>query len=277
MRHATKTTAQSSRRLAVLAALAALLAAATPVAAQDIVTLPTRDGVTLSFLLTVPADNKPAAAAILFPGSWGHIRLRREGGQIKLGEGNFLVRSRQLFAGGGVITAVVDTPSDQPQGMEDRFRLGDKHAADIAHVVAELKRRFPDTPVFLVGTSRGSVSAAAAGRALGDSVDGVVLTASMTVAARSGPGLSGFDYSKINTPVLLMHHTEDGCAYTPYRDARSIAQARQYPLISVSGGKPAISDPCEAFSAHGFLGKEPETVEAMVNWMLKKPYRENIN
>ena len=161
--------------------------------------------------------------------------------------------------------------------MEDWFRLGDKHAEDIARVVAELKRRFPGVPVFLVGTSRGSVSAAATGRALGDAVTGVVLTSSMTVAARSGPGLSGFDYSTIKTPVLLMHHTEDSCANTPYRDARNIAQARKYPLISVTGGKPATSDPCEAFSAHGFLGKEPEAVEAMVNWMLKKPYRDNIN
>ena len=108
-------------------------------------------------------------------------------------------------------------------------------------------------------------------------VSGVVLTSSVTVAARSGPGLSGFDYAQIKAPVLLMHHTEDSCTYTPYRDARSIAQAQRYPLISVTGGKPASSDPCEAFSAHGFLGKEPETVEAMVNWMLKKPYRDNIN
>ena len=218
---------QTLRRLATLMALGATASLAV---AQEIVTLPTREGATQSFLLTAPADNKPAAAAILFPGSWGHIRLRREDGAIKLNAGNFLVRSRQLFVDGGVVTAVVDTPSDQPQGMEDWFRLGDKHAEDIARVVAELKRRFPGVPVFLVGTSRGSVSAAATGRALGDAVTGVVLTSSMTVAARSGPGLSGFDYSTIKTPVLLMHHTEDSCANTPYRDARNIAQTRKYPL-----------------------------------------------
>lgn len=274
MRDAPQTPLQVLNRLA---ALATFMAAASLVAAQELVTLPTRESVTQSFLLTPPDNGQPAAAAILFPGSWGHIRLRRENGAIKLGEGNFLVRSRQMFVDAGVTTAVLDTPSDQPQGMQDWFRLGDKHAADIAKVVDELKRRFPGVPVFLVGTSRGSVSAAAVARALGDSVSGVVLTSSMTTAARSGPGLSGFDYATIKTPVLLMHHTEDSCAYTPYRDARRIAQAQHYPLISVSGGKPATSDPCEAFSAHGFLGKEPETVEAMVNWMLKKPFRDNIN
>ena len=274
MRHAPKTTLQVLSRLATMAALFAM---ASVVAAQELVTLPTRDGVTQSFLLTVPATGTPAAAAVLFAGSEGRIRLRSEKGSIRFNEGNFLVRSRQWFVDGGVVTAVVDTPSDQPQGMADWFRLGDKHAADIARVVAELKTRFPGIPVFLVGTSRGSVSAAATGRTLGDAVSGVVLTSSVTVAARSGPGLSGFDYATIKAPVLLMHHTEDACAYTPYRDARGIAQAQRYPLISVTGGNPATSDPCEAFSAHGFLGKEPETVEAMVNWMLKKPYRSTID
>ena len=239
-------------------------------------TLPTREGVTQSFLLSTPAD-KPGAVAVLFPGGSGSIRLRMEGGGIQFGEGNFLVRSRQLFVERGVAAAVMDSPSDQPQGMDDWFRLGDKHAADIATVVADLKKRFDNAPVFLVGTSRGSISAAATGRVLGDSVSGIVLTSTVYLAAKSGPGLSGFDYSKISAPVLLVHHAEDSCFVTPLREAKKLAESRGYPLISVTGGKPATSDPCEAFSAHGYLGKEGETVEAMVNWMLKKPYRSNID
>ena len=70
---------------------------------------------------------------------------------------------------------------------------------------------------------------------------------------------------------------EDGCFATPYREARKLAENRQYPLITVKGSNPATSEPCEAFSAHGFLGKEPDTVEAIVNWMLKKPYRKEID
>jgi hypothetical protein len=254
---------------------AALLLTASLAAAQEIVTLATRDGVTQSFLFLAPAQ--PAAVAVLFAGSYGTLKLRREDGQIKFGDGNFLVRSRQSFVDGGIAVAVIDTPSDQPQGMDDRFRLGDQHASDIAAVVAELKKRFANVPVYLVGTSRGSVSAAATGAALGGGVAGVVLTATVYLAARSGPGLSGFDYSRINTPVLLVHHTEDACRYTPYREARKLGESRRYPLITVKGGLPATSDPCEAFSAHGFLGKEPETVGAIVNWILKKPYRDNID
>lgn len=31
-----------------------------------------------------------------------------------------------------------------------------------------------------------------------------------------------------------------------------------------------------AMSAHGDLGKEAETIEAIVGWMLRKPYRRDI-
>lgn len=259
----------------VTAALIALLSAAAGARAQEIVMLPTRDGVTQSYLLTAPAGDKPAAAAILFPGGPGLIRLRNEGGRIRLGEGNFLVRSRRLFVERGVVAAVMDAPSDQPRGVDDWFRLGDKHAADIRRVADDLTRRFPGIPVFLVGTSRGTVSAAAAGRALGETVAGVVLTSSLFIGGRNGPGLSGFDFTSIRAPVLVVHHANDGCRDTPYRDAKNLST--RFPLITVQGGDPPRSNPCEAFSAHGFLGKEPETVEAMVNWMLKKPYRTNID
>ena len=272
MRNLRKTVSLIAVRISIAAALLLIPSLA---AAQEIVTLASRDGATQSFLFLAPAQ--PVAAAVLFAGNYGNLRLRRENGEIRFGDGNFLVRSRQLFVESGIAVAVIDAPSDQPRGMDDRFRLGDQHAADIAAVVADLKKRFSNVPVFLVGTSRGSVSAAATGAALGASVSGVVLTASVFLWARSGPGLSGFDYARISAPVLLAHHAEDSCSSTPYREARKLAESRHYPLITVKGGLPATSDPCEAFSAHGFLGKEKETVEAIANWMLKKPYRDNID
>ena len=254
--------------------IAALLFPAVFATAQELVTLLPRDGVTQSFLLDTPS-NPPSAVAVLFPGGAGNISLRTEGGQIKLREGNFLVRSRIFFVDGGLATAVMDAPSDQATGMDDRFRLGDNHAADIAAVLAELKERYAGAPVFLVGTSRGTISAAAAGRTLADRIAGVVLTSTLFTAARSGPGLSGFDFTAVSAPILFVHHADDGCFVTPYRGAQSLVA--KFPLITVQGGDPARSDPCEALSAHGYLGKERETVEAMVNWMLKKPYRSNID
>jgi hypothetical protein len=47
-------------------------------------------------------------------------------------------------------------------------------------------------------------------------------------------------------------------------------------LLSVFGGRAPESGPCDPFSAHGYFGKESETVEEIVHWMLKKPFREEV-
>ena len=247
---------------------------------QELVTLEPRAGATESFLLVTPVNVPPRAAAVLFPGGPGSIRLRTEGGQIKFGQNNFVVRTRDLFAAGGVAVAVLDAPSDQSSGMHNSFRKGELHVQDVKAVVSELKKRFAGTPVFLVGTSMGTVSAAYVGLALGNEVAGIALTSSpfRPSGRRSAHGdsnLSDFDLTSIRTPLLLVHHREDACAICPYSEAQR--RAGSSPIISVSGGKPPQSDPCEALSTHGYLGKEEETVQAIVNWMLKKPFAKEIN
>ena len=259
---------------ATVSALALVLAASTA-KAEDIVILPTRGDVTQSYLLSAPEAGKARAVAILFPGGPGKVDLERETARTVLDRGNFLVRTRRLLAGSGIAAAVMDAPSDQPGGMDDRFRLGAAHTEDIGKVAGDLKKRFPGLPVFLVGTSRGTVSAAAAGARLGKAADGVVLTATLFLSSGKQPGLSGFDFASIPSPLLFVHHVDDGCAYTPYSSAKR--HADRYPLVSVSGGPPAQSKPCEAMSAHGFLGKEVETVDAIAKWMLKQPYNKEIN
>jgi len=248
--------------------------------AQEIVSLSTRPGVTQSYFLARVPENSQAVV-LLFPGSGGLIRLRRESGQIKFSQNNFLVRTRGEYVKRGVIAAIVDAPSDQQSGwgMTDEFRLGNNHATDIASVVADLRKRFTGVPLFLIGTSRGTISAASLAARFKDTITGVALTATMfrQTGRRSqepGPGLSGFDLATIEIPLLLVHHISDQCSLTPYGDAARLSE--KYPLISVFGGSPPQSGPCEALSQHGFLGKEPETVEQIVNWMLKKPHRDEV-
>ena len=246
--------------------------------AQEIVTLSTRPNVTQSYFLTSLPQNLQAIA-VLFPGSGGLIKLREENGQIKFGQDNFLVRSRREFIQRGVVAAIVDAPSDYQSrgGMSDEFRLGADHLIDISAVVADLGKRFPGTPIFLVGTSRGTISAAAVGAKLSTQVAGVVLTSTLfrQSSGRSGePGLSRFDFGTIKVPVLFVHHVSDQCVVTPYGDAARLSD--KYPLVSVFGGRPPQSGPCDAFSAHGYFGKESETVEQIVNWMLKKPFQEQV-
>lgn len=260
-----------------LAVLMLVAGACVPLRAEELVRLPAGEGITQTYLLLPPAG-APRAAAILFPGGGGRIRLRLEDGAIAYNSSNFLVRSRHEFAARGVAAAVVDAPSDHQtaSGMDDHFRLGERHHADLSAVVADLRKRYPGVKLFLVGTSRGTISAAALGLRMGAGVDGVVLTATVFVASRRGarPGLSGFDFGTIKAPLLFVHHRRDGCQVTPYGDAARLAP--RFPLISVDGGSPATSPPCEALSEHGFLGRESATVDAIVKWMLQQPYPAEI-
>lgn len=265
-------------RLLLLLA-AGLLAA--PVAAQEMVTLQTRPGVSQSFFIAGMGGRKPEAVALLFAGGDGRINLRLEDGKPRFNPGNFLPRSRLEFIRNGIVPVILDAPGDQqgPDGMTDAFRESPQHSLDVLAVVNEMKRRYPGLPVFLVGTSRGTVSVANLGRYLKTEVSGLVLTSTLFHLAgglqRPRPVLAGFNWMQLPVPLLFVHHADDACPSTPVADA--IRLARSYPLIIVKGGKPAESGPCDPRSAHGFFGKEPETVAALSAWMLGKPFQREIN
>lgn len=246
-----------------------------PASGEEIVQLPSADGAILPYLLSADlptAATKPQTVAILFNGGAGVVGLNEKG--IPQPGGNFLVRWRRSFAARGIPVGLIDIPSES-RGMSDSFRMSQRHFDDIASVANDLQKRFPDSRLFLIGTSRGTVSAAYAGAALASRLAGVVLTSSLFEAPRDGSGLSGFDFAVIKTPLLFVHHVDDGCRYTPYYAARSLAE--KCPLISVKGGRAADSAACEPFSAHGYFGKEKETINAIADWMFGNHYPNSID
>jgi hypothetical protein len=268
------------KKILMLALLWLLQDAAFAQAQQEVITLQTRAGVTQSYFLTSFPKNI-RAVALLFPGSGGLIQLRTENGKPRFNQGNFLVRSRSEFIKRGVVAAIFDAPSDQQGGwgMGDEFRLGPDHFTDISAAVGDLQKRLAGVPLFLIGTSRGTISAGALGARFTEGISGAVLTATMFRRApknskEPGPGLSQFDFGTVKAPLLFVHHVSDQCESTPYAEAARLAD--KFPLITVFGGPSPQSGPCEAFSQHGFLGKEAETVEQIVNWMLKRPIREEV-
>jgi hypothetical protein len=258
-----------------------LLVAASAIchAAEEVITLPTRDGVKLSYLLGQDKSAAPKALVIAFVGGPGAIDLakRSESGPVKFGPGaNFLVRIREQLVDADIAEAIVDAPSDKlPQGMDDAFRLSPEHLADIRALMVDLKRRYPDAKIYLVGTSRGTISAAALAAKLGDSVQGVALSSSVTNANKVGEGLSHFDFKTIRIPLLFIHHRDDACSISPYHNVERISNKQS--LISVSGGDPPQSGPCEPMSPHGYFGRDPPVVQALKNWMLGREFARDIS
>jgi len=261
--------------LSPLFLLAALVAAA-PVAAHEMVSVASREGVTQSFVILDTGGVKPQAIALLYTGGGGRIDLHQEAGEVKFRPHNFLVRAAPDFARNGVLPVAIDAPSDENE-LSDGYRGGKAQTTDARAVLAELQRRYPGMPIYLVGTSRGTISAAVLGRELGGEVAGVVLTSTMFGSSnmrRQAPNLRGFDYDAIRTRVLFVHHRADACEQTPY--ASAVRLADRYPLVSVNGGKPAESGPCEPYAAHGYFGREAETAAAIAAWMLGRPIPKDI-
>lgn len=247
----------------LLAAVLALTAGRA--GAEDLVTLPTRPGVTQPFYVTRPAG-APVASLLLFAGGDGRLTPYRP---ADLQHGNFLVRSRNLFVDQGFLVAVIDVPSDQSAGMGG-FRLSPEHATDIAAVVRWLRQAAP-APVWLVGTSRGSISAAL-GAASVSGIRGLVLTSSVTRDARAEPGtVFAVDLARIAVPTLVVNHRDDGCfAAVPADAARLLAALAQAPAKEAQlydGGTPARTKPCEALAPHGYYGIEPQVVAGISDWI----------
>ena len=214
-----------TRSIAAAALAAAVLAPAAPAQAlqADVRTLEPRRGVTVSFLLLQP-ESPPVASVILFSGGDGVINIKnaRNPGWAR---GNFLTRTRELFAREGLLVAVLDVPSDHATGY-GRFRSSKEHAADVSAVIASL-RAVATVPVWLVGTSRGTVSAAfvAARLRQGGGPDGLVLTSTVTERSRVVTDtVVDADLDEIRVPTLIVHHKLDNCVVTKYDVARLLVR-----------------------------------------------------
>ncbi len=102
----------------------------------------------------------------------------------------------------------------------------------------------------------------------------LVTVPTVTNRDKHGPGLSTFNFSSIKIAALLVHHRDDGCPMSPYSNAERLSKT--FPLVSVSGGDPAQSGPCDPQSPHGFFGKDAPVAQAMKNWMLGREFAREI-
>ena len=119
-----------------------------------------------------------------------------------------------------------------------------------------------------VGTSEGSISAYQAAKLNPKLAARLILTSSLFDATRNGWGLAHvLEPGSLPERTLWVHHADDGCAYTPYREAQQFAKRTAKPLVTVHGGGPGKGDACQAFRAHGYVGVERKTVEAMRAWV----------
>ena len=252
------------------------------------VTVATHANTATRYALARPGTNaafKPPIALVLLPGRSGHIDLDASGCPRAL-LGNFLVRSLAYFHALGFITALVDARSDHlgDEGLAG-LRAGAQHADDLGKVIADVRAR-TSAAIWIIGTSRGTISAAnAAARLAGASApDGLVLTSPLSAGAfsRQRPWVSQsvFDFAldTIRVATLIVGHSEDACIRTPPSQMDRIAGrigASRKQVVTVTGG-PGVaagaSDPCAGRTAHGFLEQEAEVIAGIARFIRGERY-----
>lgn len=140
-------------------------------------------------------------------------------------------------------------------------------------VIAWIKQQ-ADVPVWLVGTSRGTQSAAyiaiqTAGT--GSGPDGLVLTSSILSDSNSRP-VPAMPLGKLKLPTLVVHHKEDGCEHCAYSEIPKLMSrlkgTGRTELVTIEGGT-NNGDPCEAQAYHGFNGRDEEVVDKVAKWILQ--------
>ena len=286
--------------LPVLASLAIVLAqplAATAAPCGAVTAVPTHDGSTTRYAYRPPsvaaAPGAPTITLVLLPGGSGRVDLDEQGCARAL-KGNSLVRSLPEFGAQGLGTALVDASSNH-QGVDGLggFRSSPQHAEDLGRVIARVREQ-TGGQVWLVGTSRGTISAAnvatnvaanaaaaAPARLSGPAApDGVVLTSVVTAGHRGGKkswvAHTVFDFAlaDIRLPLLLVGHAADACARSPATLMAQVAartQSRRQQVVTVTGGvssqDPTGAEACEGRSPHGFLGVEAELAAGVARFV----------
>lgn len=250
---------------------------------ESLQTLATR-GFTLAFDLVVPTGGQPTAVVILLPGGDGVLRLTATG--IGAAADNFCVRTRQTYAKSGFVVAIPDVPSDRSAGLNN-FRNTPQHATDLGHLVQHMQGAYPGLPVWMVSTSRGTISATNALANAPTKPDHVVLTSSVTFTPMNAadqeniydvPNAEGSLALAVPHALLMIHDSLNACQASPPISgmkgsgaealAEKIGDMAHFVLIDGGPMPPSAgTDPhgvCGGLAYHGFYGNDALVVSQKI-------------
>jgi pimeloyl-ACP methyl ester carboxylesterase len=226
--------------------------------------LPLQGGVRQRILYLSPA--KPVASIVMLPGGAGDIGLKTDG-DISHGD-NFVVRTREFWVQHGYAVIIPDT-------IDDNNLRGHRSSPEYAAVVVQLAdfaRSQASAPVFLLGTSQGSIAAMnGAAHASPGLISGIVLTESVSVIGGSGESVFTAAPEQVRVPALIVANRADRCDVAPPEDAPRIAAAmKNSPDVRVEyvdGGMARSPKACGSLTPHGYYGIETQVTDMIVQWI----------
>jgi hypothetical protein len=210
----------------------------------------------------VRLENPPGnayASVVLMTGGNGLLSLDATGTIID-STGNFLIRTANLFLQHGlnVMMADVALAYPAPNGMTLSDRLSSTHVVELQGFINAAMIRW-GKPVWVVGTSNGSVSAvtAAGFTSALSGLRGVVLTSTVTQLSAADQPTFNLYVSRITVPTLVVWNQDDHCTASPPSGSAALFAAipsSNKASDVLEGGHSVATDPCGAFSEHGLPG-----------------------
>jgi hypothetical protein len=224
------------------------------------------------YMPPVRLDKKPhnaRASVILMAGGNGLLSLDSTGTIID-STGNFLIRSANLFLEDGLNVMMADTEPANA-GIDLTFRLSSVHAMQIQRFINAAINLW-GKPVWVVGTSNGSVSAVTAAASSLSGLAGVVLTSTRTDLSADPTNQTTFNMyvSQITGPAFVVWHKDDHCTVSSPAGSQALFTAipsHNKGSAAFQGGYSVATDPCGAFSEHGYAGIEDEVVKKIANFI----------
>ena len=180
------------------------------------------------------------------PGGPGRVNPHMEGPKLVFaGAGNFLIRSREVFADPQFVAASTDATTTPER---------------IQAIMRDLEARYGKIAIYVVGTSKSTNSTMQLAKSLDGQAAGFIHTSSMSAIA-------SFDPRGSKSRNLIVLHKMDACRVTS--PSSGVASHNKYgtELIEVEGGK-STGDDCEAFAYHGYNGIEAQTVDKIKAWIV---------
>jgi hypothetical protein len=264
----------SNKTTLIVATCAAFAFCSTPPAARaadaEAVTIDT------TFIVKTPPVrlDKPAregrASVVLMTGGDGLLSLDATGTIIN-STGNFLIRSADLFLRHGLNVMMADATPAHPGGLTQAIRLSPTHAAELQGFVSAAVSRWAK-PVWVVGTSNGSISTvtAAGFQPALAGLKGVVLTSPVTVLTAANQPTFSLYVSRITVPTQVVWHEDDHCTFSPPAGSAALFTAipsADKASSTFENGHSVATDPCGAFSEHGYAGIEEKVVDSIAKFI----------
>jgi alpha/beta superfamily hydrolase len=225
------------------------------------------DGKVNAVLSQKEGSDSPTVLVVLLPGHPAVVRAEIENGKVTKTSlnGNFLIRARRHLISKDIATLILDCRTSNGFECSEIYMASSKRFEDLRTVLKAVRSEMPSiSKVWLMGTRFGTVTSSHLPKEYEKDFVGVINTSTINFS-QSYQSMNGLKYDEIKIPQVFIHHELDNCIQSKYAGILEISKKYKIPLYTIAGEKPnsdqkVSSNPCEAFTPHGFRGIERDVM-----------------